>query len=64
MDVREMEERPAAFIARQVGVPEVAVFGLRRLAGGASREIWSLDVRYEHNGPCCGTTSTPKRGVS
>jgi len=50
MDVREMEQRLAVFIARQVGVPEVTVCGLRRLAGGASREIWSVDVSYEQNG--------------
>jgi aminoglycoside phosphotransferase (APT) family kinase protein len=50
MDVPEMERRLAAFIARQVGVDHVAVSGLRRLPGGASREIWSLDVDYEHDG--------------
>ena len=50
MDVHEMEQRLAAFIARQVGVDHVAVTGLRRLAGGASREIWSLDVTYARGG--------------
>jgi aminoglycoside phosphotransferase (APT) family kinase protein len=50
MDAREMEQQLAAFIARQIGVAEVTVSGLRRLAGGASREIWSLDVSYEQGG--------------
>jgi aminoglycoside phosphotransferase (APT) family kinase protein len=50
MDVPDMERRLAAFIARQVGVGPVSVSGLRKLPGGASREIWSLDVDYEHNG--------------
>jgi aminoglycoside phosphotransferase (APT) family kinase protein len=50
MDVHEMEQRLAAFIAQQVGVDAVTVSGLRRLAGGASREIWSLDVSYEQDG--------------
>ncbi len=45
-----MEQRLAAFIARQVGVATVTVSGLRRLAGGASRELWSVDVSYEHAG--------------
>src|SRR5438046_573617 len=50
MDVCEMEQRLAAFIARQVDVEPVLVSGLRRLAGGASRESWSLDVSYEKDG--------------
>lgn len=50
MDVTELEQRLAAFIARQVGVERVSVSGLRKLPGGASREIWSLDVSYEKYG--------------
>ncbi|HXQ21874.1 MAG TPA: phosphotransferase family protein [Candidatus Acidoferrales bacterium] len=50
MDVRQMEERLAGFIARQVGADHVSVSGLHRLAGGASRETWSVDVRYAQNG--------------
>jgi aminoglycoside phosphotransferase (APT) family kinase protein len=50
MDIPETEQRIAAFIARQVGVEHVSVSGLRKLAGGASREIWSLDVSYEKDG--------------
>jgi aminoglycoside phosphotransferase (APT) family kinase protein len=50
MELQEMEERLAAFIARQVGVEAVSIADLRRLPGGASREIWSLDLSYEVNG--------------
>ncbi len=45
MTHEEMRERLVAFLARQVGA-EVAVEGLRRLPGGASRETWSLDAVY------------------
>src|SRR5579862_549032 len=47
MDVSEMEHRLGAFVARHVGVEQVAVSGLHKLPGGASREIWSLDAAYE-----------------
>jgi aminoglycoside phosphotransferase (APT) family kinase protein len=50
MDAGEMAQRLAAFIAQQVDVPTVVVSGLRRLAGGASRETWSVDVAYEQDG--------------
>ena len=50
MRVPDMEPRLAAFIAQQLGVDHVSVSGLRKLPGGASREIWSLDVHYERNG--------------
>jgi aminoglycoside phosphotransferase (APT) family kinase protein len=50
MDIADMERRLATFFARQVGVESVTVSGLRRLAGGASREIWSVDVDYERDG--------------
>jgi len=43
MTADELRERLEAFIGRQVSEP-VRVEGLRRLAGGASREIWSLDA--------------------
>lgn len=45
-----MEHRLAAFIARRAEVERVSVSGLRKLPGGASREIWSLDVEYEKDG--------------
>jgi aminoglycoside phosphotransferase (APT) family kinase protein len=45
-----MRDRLASFIARQVGVAAVTVDNLRRVPGGSSRETWSLDVRYTHEG--------------
>lgn len=45
-----MQSRLAAFIAKQEAVASVDVTGLRPLAGGASREIWALDVAYEKDG--------------
>lgn len=41
----ELAERLAAFITRQVGAP-VRLEGLRKLAGGASRELWAFDAAY------------------
>jgi len=43
---REMAERLRAFVAAQTSLEpaDVRVGSLRRLAGGASRELWSLDV--------------------
>src|SRR5712671_4120919 len=49
-DISEMQQRLVAFVARQLGTETVSVSGLRRLPGGASREIWSLDISYEHDG--------------
>jgi len=45
----EMSERLAAFIAEREGLAReaVRVAGLRRLAGGASRLLWSVDVELE-----------------
>src|SRR5262245_57236774 len=42
----ELAERLRAFVAAQTGLSqaEVQVGSLRRLAGGASRELWSLDL--------------------
>jgi aminoglycoside phosphotransferase (APT) family kinase protein len=50
MDRCELEQRLAGFIARQLGVDSVGIANLRRLPGGASRETWSLDVRFEREG--------------
>lgn len=49
LDPPAMAARLAAFVAAQEGLPERAVRadGLRRLAGGASREIWSVDLAIE-----------------
>jgi aminoglycoside phosphotransferase (APT) family kinase protein len=45
----DLAERLAAFVAAEESLAPVAVraSGLRRLAGGASREIWSLDLEIE-----------------
>lgn len=45
----QMGPRLAAFVAAEERLPERAVHadGLRRLAGGASREIWSVDLTIE-----------------
>jgi aminoglycoside phosphotransferase (APT) family kinase protein len=53
-----MAERLAAFVAREEALaPErVRATGLRRLAGGASREIWSVDLAIERDG---GVESLP-----
>lgn len=47
-----MAERLAGFVACEEGLaPErVRATGLRRLAGGASREIWSVDLAIERDG--------------
>jgi aminoglycoside phosphotransferase (APT) family kinase protein len=49
----EMGERLRGFVAAQAGVEPAAVrvAGLRRLAGGASRELWSLDVELAGASP-------------
>ena len=47
----DLSSRLAAFIARESGAPEstVRVTGMQRLAGGASRELWSLDAEWDTN---------------
>jgi aminoglycoside phosphotransferase (APT) family kinase protein len=44
-----LAERLAAFVAEEEDLPPEAVTasGMRRLAGGASREIWALDLAIE-----------------
>jgi aminoglycoside phosphotransferase (APT) family kinase protein len=48
----ELAPRLAAFVSREEGVDaaRVRVSNLRRMAGGASREIWSLDLEIEREG--------------
>jgi len=48
----DLGERVAAFVAREEGLAagDVRLGGLRRLAGGASREIWALDLEIERAG--------------
>ena len=40
----ELAERLTGYVTQKAGEPGVAVDGLRRLAGGASREIWAFDL--------------------
>ncbi len=49
LSAEEMAERLTAFVAERSGAPvsAVRVRELRRLAGGASRELWSLDLELE-----------------
>jgi aminoglycoside phosphotransferase (APT) family kinase protein len=49
--VDELAERLAGFVAREEGLEaaRVRAVNLRRLAGGASREIWSVDVSIERD---------------
>jgi aminoglycoside phosphotransferase (APT) family kinase protein len=44
MHVDELRQRLEAFIARHTGSDAVRVEDLRKLPGGASREIWSFDA--------------------
>lgn len=50
MKADQLKERLAPFIAREAGVNQVTIEGLRRMPGGASRETWSFDAVYEQNG--------------
>src|SRR6185369_8832783 len=43
MGAAELAERLARYLERAVGAP-VTITGLRRLAGGASRETWAFDA--------------------
>ena len=49
MEPGDIADRLAAFVAREEGLDtgRVHASGLRRLAGGASREIWSVDLEIE-----------------
>ena len=44
MEPNEMAERLAAFIREQTGAASVTIDNLKRMPGGASREIWSFDA--------------------
>jgi aminoglycoside phosphotransferase (APT) family kinase protein len=50
MDVQEMKERLVRFIREQGGFDRVAIDNLRRMPGGASREIWSFDAEMDKGG--------------
>ncbi|HVA81430.1 MAG TPA: phosphotransferase family protein [Candidatus Binataceae bacterium] len=57
MEKQEMTERLARYIGEQGGFAKVAIENLYRMAGGASREIWSFDAVLEKDG------ATSKRGL-
>lgn len=48
MSPAELETRLAAFLARETGAARVAITGLRKLSGGASRETWAFDAAFEN----------------
>jgi aminoglycoside phosphotransferase (APT) family kinase protein len=50
MSPADLEGRLVAFLARQTGDATVTVTGLRRLAGGASRETWAFDATFANGG--------------
>jgi aminoglycoside phosphotransferase (APT) family kinase protein len=50
MNVQEMKERLVEFIREQGGFDKVAIENLRRMPGGASREIWSFDAEMDKGG--------------
>ena len=50
MDQAEMIERLAAFIRGQGKFDRVTIENLKRMPGGASREIWSFEAVMELNG--------------
>ncbi|HVN63142.1 MAG TPA: phosphotransferase family protein [Candidatus Binataceae bacterium] len=50
MEAEEIARRLTNFIREQGGFDRVAIESLRRMAGGASREIWSFDCETERDG--------------
>jgi aminoglycoside phosphotransferase (APT) family kinase protein len=50
MDAKEIAEPLAAFIRAEGKFKSVAIENLRKMPGGASREIWSFDATMEHDG--------------
>jgi aminoglycoside phosphotransferase (APT) family kinase protein len=58
MSPADLESRLAVFLARESGAVRVAITGLRKLPGGASRETWAFDAVMEN-----GAGSTTRRLV-
>lgn len=50
MEKQELTERLARFIREQGAFAKVEIENFRRMAGGASREIWSFDAVLEKDG--------------
>ena len=51
MTADELQTRLARFLAREAGAATVAIEGLRRVPGGASRETWAFDARFDGAAP-------------
>ncbi len=47
MDGEELRQALTRFVARQTGAATVVIDGLRKLAGGASRELWAFDAEID-----------------
>ncbi len=62
--IDSLAEPLAAFVAAEERLPagRVRAANLRRLAGGASREIWSLDLTLERDGGSETATAGPAQG--
>ena len=45
-----LDQRVREYLAVKLGVPDVAVSGVHRIPGGASRETWSVDARWLDTG--------------
>jgi len=46
-----LEERIRAYLSAKLNVTDgVAISGLHRIPGGASRETWSFDAGWRENG--------------
>lgn len=51
MTSEELASRLHDFVATASGSADVAISNLRRVAGGASRETWAFDARFDDRGP-------------
>lgn len=47
MQAAELQSRLTTFLARESGAATVVIDGLRRVPGGASRETWAFDARFD-----------------
>jgi len=50
MNLADALPRLSLFLAREIGVPGVEITHCTKMAGGASRAIWSLDLAYDREG--------------
>lgn len=47
VNAADLQSRLASFLARESSAATVAIDGLRRVAGGASRETWAFDASFD-----------------